>query len=259
MIGQSVGVHPVKMKRMHSERNVDKFWLETTCQHRMVGDIILTIDRLDNDPFLSKIREKAISGQEFAVEIFESVNSLVFEAIPLQLQIELPVQLPSIDGPEDLMGFILKSMEGILGQEGKKENDEIKREEEDSKWYILNEKKQPIKTPMIEANKWMQANNGANKKVAYDEIGEIRISTVFLSLDHNHSNGGPPVLWETMVFGILDEDGNEDEKQERYTSHEAALEGHNRWLEWVKLMSGQNQNLAISGPEDHKLIIDDLD
>lgn len=29
----------------------------------------------------------------------------------------------------------------------------------------------------------------------------MSISTVFLGIDHNYSNAGPPVLWETMIFG----------------------------------------------------------
>lgn len=48
------------------------------------------------------------------------------------------------------------------------------------------------------------------------------VSTVFLALDHNFSGYGPPVLWETMVFG-----GPQiDEWQERYSSRADAEEGH---------------------------------
>jgi hypothetical protein len=48
-----------------------------------------------------------------------------------------------------------------------------------------------------------------------------RVSTVFLGLDHNHADSGPPVLWETMVFG-----GALDGAQVRYTSHDEARDGH---------------------------------
>jgi hypothetical protein len=39
-------------------------------------------------------------------------------------------------------------------------------------------------------------------------------------LDHGFG-GGPPVLWETMVFG-----GKLDQQCERYTSRDLALAGH---------------------------------
>lgn len=51
--------------------------------------------------------------------------------------------------------------------------------------------------------------------------GRLTVSTVFLVLDHNHSGGGAPVLWESMIFG-----GPIDQDQRRYTSREEALAGH---------------------------------
>lgn len=51
--------------------------------------------------------------------------------------------------------------------------------------------------------------------------GQILISTVFLGLDHNFHASGPPVLWETLVFG-----GALDGEMVRYASREAALTGH---------------------------------
>lgn len=47
-----------------------------------------------------------------------------------------------------------------------------------------------------------------------------RVSTVFLSLDHNWGDG-PPILFETMIFG-----GEHDGYQERYRTWEEAEEGH---------------------------------
>jgi hypothetical protein len=38
-------------------------------------------------------------------------------------------------------------------------------------------------------------------RVGLTEIGEVEISTVFLGLDQNHLRRGPPVLFETMIFG----------------------------------------------------------
>lgn len=37
------------------------------------------------------------------------------------------------------------------------------------------------------------------------KIGHLSVSTVFLGIDHNFSQEGPPLLFETMVFGLEDE------------------------------------------------------
>jgi hypothetical protein len=58
------------------------------------------------------------------------------------------------------------------------------------------------------------------RRVALTTIGDITVSTVFLGIDHNWSGEGPPVLWETMIFGM------EDEPCWRYSSEKEALEGH---------------------------------
>jgi len=60
---------------------------------------------------------------------------------------------------------------------------------------------------------------------------EVYVSTVFLGLDHRYTPEGPPILFETLVFG-LSADG--DEPQERYTTYEAAEAGHARWVEWAR-------------------------
>lgn len=49
----------------------------------------------------------------------------------------------------------------------------------------------------------------------------IGISTVFLGLDHNWNEDGPPVLWESMIFG-----GLLNGECRRYTSKLDALTGH---------------------------------
>jgi hypothetical protein len=67
---------------------------------------------------------------------------------------------------------------------------------------------------------WLET--AGNRIVAKDEFPDCRVSTVFLGLDHNF-NDGPPLLWETMIFG-----GEHDQHQERYTSRAGALEGHEK-------------------------------
>jgi hypothetical protein len=65
--------------------------------------------------------------------------------------------------------------------------------------------------------------------MAKDGVGDAHVSTVFLGIDHNFTGEGPPVLYETTVFG-----GPEDDYQERYTSRELAEAGHRAVVDRLK-------------------------
>lgn len=97
-------------------------------------------------------------------------------------------------------------------------------------WYILDENNKPIKSTVLEAGRWME-NNLDKKAVKQESIGDARVSTVFLGLDHAWpKDENTPILWETMIFG-----GEHDQNyQERYTSYEDALEGHQRAIDLIK-------------------------
>ena len=56
---------------------------------------------------------------------------------------------------------------------------------------------------------------------------EVKVSTVFLGLDHNWGDG-PPLLFETMIFG-----GKHDQYQERYSTYEEAEAGHEEALKLI--------------------------
>lgn len=51
----------------------------------------------------------------------------------------------------------------------------------------------------------------------------VEVSTVWLGLDYSFGLGGPPLIWETMVFG-----GPHDEEQWRYPTRQTALDAHER-------------------------------
>ena len=53
------------------------------------------------------------------------------------------------------------------------------------------------------------------------EIGPVLISTVFLGINHAFNDDGPPILFETMIFG-----GALDQYQQRYCTYEEAIQGH---------------------------------
>jgi len=65
---------------------------------------------------------------------------------------------------------------------------------------------------------WM--GTGDNKVIKREQVGRVRVSTVFLGLDHGWGSG-ELLLWETMVFG-----GKLDGLCERYASRADALAGH---------------------------------
>lgn len=57
---------------------------------------------------------------------------------------------------------------------------------------------------------------------------EITVSTVFLVVNHEFIGDGPPILFETMVFG-----GDHDEFQLRYHTWEMAEFGHTLTVLWL--------------------------
>lgn len=65
--------------------------------------------------------------------------------------------------------------------------------------YILNENGQPVAEPDL--YKWGSWFEKRDRILKQEWIGRCWVSTVFLGLDHNYSEEGPPILWETMVFG----------------------------------------------------------
>lgn len=64
--------------------------------------------------------------------------------------------------------------------------------------YILDDQGQPVVEPDL--FKWAAWMEFSPRHVAFERLGPVDISTVFLGLDHSF-RGGPPVVWETMFFG----------------------------------------------------------
>lgn len=60
-------------------------------------------------------------------------------------------------------------------------------------------------------------------RVGLDQIGDTRISTVWIGLNHRWDGGQPPLIFETLV----ERDGDEIDMQ-RYSTHQQALAGHQR-------------------------------
>ena len=97
---------------------------------------------------------------------------------------------------------------------------------EDIRYYILLGQKI---VPATESEWRTMWGNPDARRVAKTEIDDILISTVFLGIDHNFIIKGPPILFETMVFG-----GNLDEELVRYCTYEEAERGHKNMVQRVK-------------------------
>ena len=101
--------------------------------------------------------------------------------------------------------------------------------------YILDEEGQVQAEPdLLKWGMWYEHAHESKGKdsliVQQDHIGEVLVSTVFLALDQRFPTiPGPPVLWETMILG-----GEHDGWQERYTSRDEALAGHQEALRILK-------------------------
>jgi hypothetical protein len=93
-------------------------------------------------------------------------------------------------------------------------------------YYILLEDKNAVVCgDLINWGQWFKK---ANRNVAVDTISEVKISTVFLGIDHAFQ-GSYPILFETMVFG-----GALDEEQERCSTWEQAEIMHQSMCERVR-------------------------
>lgn len=90
-----------------------------------------------------------------------------------------------------------------------------------SKLYVLDAENRPVRIhDLREWGQWFE--HSSNRIVGMTQINsEVHVSTVFLGLDHRFGGNGPPLLFETMVFG-----GPMDQEQWRYSSWDDAAANH---------------------------------
>jgi hypothetical protein len=104
-------------------------------------------------------------------------------------------------------------------------------------FWTLDADHNPVRTSDI--LQWGRFFNDPDRVVGKTDVGRVRVSTVFLGIDHGRGwmigEEGPPVLFETMIFG-----GKHDQYQDRYCTWAEAEAGHARavklvrgdWREW---------------------------
>lgn len=68
-----------------------------------------------------------------------------------------------------------------------------------------------------------------DNSVAWDEIGDVQVSTMWLGRDQSRE-GGPPLIFETMCFG-----GPYNQECRRYSTEQQAREGHCEMVEKVRV------------------------
>jgi hypothetical protein len=92
-----------------------------------------------------------------------------------------------------------------------------------SEKYVLDGRTPRRVDDVREWGRWFES---ADRRVASTEIGPVRVSTVFLGLDHGFGESPRPIVFETMIFGS--DAPALDHYQERYATWDEAEAGHAR-------------------------------
>lgn len=83
--------------------------------------------------------------------------------------------------------------------------------------------------PLVGPEAWsLLFNDPGYKRIGDDRIGEARVSTVWLGIDHGFGVG-PPLIFETMIFG-----GPYNDDQWRYSTEAEAKAGHRRIVDALR-------------------------
>ena len=97
-------------------------------------------------------------------------------------------------------------------------------------FYVLNSEHQVIDVS-DDVRRWSEFFEVLdNRRVNHTEVTDkVTVSTVFIGIDHRFDNKGPPLLFETMIFG-----GHFDQETWRYSSWDDAEIGHQMAVKKVR-------------------------
>jgi len=121
------------------------------------------------------------------------------------------------------------------------------------RFYILRGKEVVAISSAREWGSWFAT---AERHVGDDEIGPLRVSTVFLGIDHNFwDDDGPPIVFETMIFGPPEDVEifgrrrvmRPDLDMQRYATWDEAEAGHRVACEIARQMVAEAA-LLLEGP-----------
>jgi len=93
--------------------------------------------------------------------------------------------------------------------------------------YVLDAQGEGILEPDRAA--WARWFETADRSLARDTVGGAEVSTAFVGIDHRFGGAGPPLLWETRIFG-----GPRDGYQTRHATRAEALDGHRKAVELAR-------------------------
>lgn len=89
----------------------------------------------------------------------------------------------------------------------------------------------------IDSLTWIRLIQSPYQHVALASIVDLsapesayEVSTVWLGMDHGFLDTGPPIIFETMIFG----EGDLDTTCRRYATEEQALHGHQQMIDIVR-------------------------
>ncbi len=99
--------------------------------------------------------------------------------------------------------------------------------------YILKGGKVKI-VPLMTWAKWFENPKSPGRITEQTMIGDVKVSTVFLGLDHSFGRGAKPLLWETMIFSKKHKAFRD--YQVRYFSLKDAKAGHKDAVKFVKYL-----------------------
>ena len=99
-----------------------------------------------------------------------------------------------------------------------------------SEFFILVGEKPVRVDDVLDWARWLEAADNEGRRVALAEFDGVMVSTVFLGINHRFLSDGPPLIFETMVFG----GAPEDRVQRRYSTWEEAERGHEEIVKLIK-------------------------
>lgn len=100
------------------------------------------------------------------------------------------------------------------------------------KHYVLRDG-EPVAVGLMD---WALEFETADRRIAFTQVGAAEVSTAFLGLDHNFTNVGPAILFETLVRG----DSPLCDDMERYATLEEAMLGHEQMVGRVRAATSED-------------------
>ncbi len=109
--------------------------------------------------------------------------------------------------------------------------------------YIL-EDGEPRAVDMETWMKWLDSDEDFSKRrIAQTFVGNVKISTVFLTTNHRFHSEGAPIVFETLIFG-----GELDLEMDRYETVDDALLGHEQMV--ARVRASQSSSATDNSPSE---------